>query len=877
MEASETDARLAEILADPAGADLAEVRRLAESSPAVAAALLERLASALLEAEPARAGRWLTEAAALWAGAGGDPRRAARSLRTAITVAPEDDEALTRLIHLYCDNGKHRSLARILERRAEALAERGAPDPAAARRVADAFTALGHLLREEPLASPVEAIAAYSRAIATGAASAEPFRAARALYVNAGQLADALPLFAQERAQCAEAAQRIDRYREEVTVRKLAGDGPGASELLRRARLDEPEAGLEGDLARSILDRLDAGERVPAGECAEGAEVFAAQATEASWLAAERCFAGAGRWEDAAWAAERREDFGRALALLAHAAPEDADARLRLALRAVHLHAHGLRDERLAQARCEALLPELRPGLDAAAIERLLGEGRGEAGTAASVAARLEEAALRAGDHAALKIAFELGARALAGAARAAELVRQADALIGLGALPSLAVRRAEGGLDGLPPAEAAPLLDRLARLLPAEDAVDPYDRWLAGVAAGGDLVPALEIALPPALDRCPAPRLGSFLEALVARAAPPAALDAIEAIVAAGDGRRGDPALTTALAAALSRAEPPARPGAPTRSALLRRAARLARRLGDADQAFEWLGDALFARLEVALAELAGPLQGHAAELRRVEGELRALAEREALAARPPTARPPAAPPPTARPPAARPPAAPPPAARPPTARPPPPPRLPTLSLELRDPFPSPPTGRPSEPAPSRRSSGEELIADLFLVMHRLDFCKDSLEGAAFVLELCATELGSCGGMVHLYDIDRREFVIVRAAGPGAASLRGLRTADGEPLVDEVMRTRGALLARESDPRVVGRRWEILRASAPAPLTAVACARVAQAGRYLGLIELASVAAGGFAAGDEHALAYVAERFTALVAERGVLFGDEG
>ncbi len=176
-------------------------------------------------------------------------------------------------------------------------------------------------------------------------------------------------------------------------------------------------------------------------------------------------------------------------------------------------------------------------------------------------------------------------------------------------------------------------------------------------------------------------------------------------------------------------------------------------------------------------------------------------------------------------------------------------------------------------------RATGEELISDLFESVHALDFCKDSVEAAAFTLKLAMEKLASDTGAVHLYDIDRREFVVVQAEGPGAEALRGLRTPDTDALAAEAMRRRGAFIvaASSGDPLAAGRRWEALAAAAGRPVGSIACARAAQAGRFLGLVELANLAgSGAFEAGDEHALTYISERFAEIVAARGVLFGDD-
>jgi hypothetical protein len=904
MDAPDADPLVAEIMANPHTEEaLAQLQRLGVSNPIEGAAVLERLAATAAPRQPAHASRWLTEAAALWAGAAGDPKRAAWALRAAIELSPGDDRALARLTQLYRENGKHRVLARILERRADALAEQAGRDPEALRRAALAFTSLAHLLRDEPLESPAEATA-----------------------------------------------------------------------MLRRAhRLDPAAPGLADELARAVLGRVGGDEPVPADECGEAAEIFAAAGertgNEEAWRAAERCFAAAERWEDASWAAERRGAYPEALALLEHAAQGAPEDRVRVGLREARLLAVGMGDVRRAGARYASLLDELPPGCDAATLERLIRADRGGAASAVDVAGKLEAAALEASDLRALKLAFELSARALSGVARAVELVRQAEVLTGLGAEPPLALRHAEAGLHGLGFASAVPLLQRLSALGAPDDAIDLHERHLARVAAA-DRAAAVELAAGVAVKRGTVERLKRFFEAASVLCTDAASLDALEKAAASGDQKRGGTVLRGLLASALAQAEPAARDGGRARVLLLRRAARIARRdLGDPDLAFEWLGDALFARLEAALEDARSPREGQApprgassAPPPRPEPEAKSAKPAEAPAAlpaaAPPAAAPPAAaplvempasllqtdsdlppvvvpiarqpnrppmvpPPPIAREPN-RPPTVPPPPPiarelkRPPTIPPPPPAAPPSVRAPSRPspppvpsstraptrppppPAPPPPaapppssrvvaappwspptTSPPPEPAAKRRLSGEELITDLFLSMHPLDFCKDALEGATFTLKLAMEKLASAVGLVHLYDIDRREFVVVRAAGPGAAALRGLRTGDAEPLVTEIMRTRGALVIRDaaSDPRASGQRWEALRGAFDPPrvVASVACARLALGGRFLGMVELANLAGtGAFVEGDEHALAYIAERFTEFVADHGVLLGEE-
>jgi hypothetical protein len=1103
----------AELLANPEGErPLAELRRLAAQSPAEGATLMEYLAQATADADPVRACRWLTVAAAVWSDAAGDAKRAARALRAAIDVCPTDEDALVQLTRLYRDNGKHRPLARLLERRAESLLEEAGDDPSALARAAEAFTALGHLLRDPPLDSPTEAIAAYNCAIATNAAGLDTFRAARELYLEAEQSADALPLFALEREHCEDPDQLATLYREEAHARRLAGDAAGATAVLRLAHKLAPDApGLAEDLWRSVSDRIAAGETVLPEERAEAADILA------------------------------------------------------------------------------------------------------------GAAARMEAKALPEHDLPNLKLAFALATRALTGAPRAAELVRQAEVLVGLGAERPLALRHAEPSLAGLTPEEVAPLLQRLEAVAGPDEAVELHQRAVERAQSPETRVPAVEAAVRAAVKRGGPERIQQLFESIVVHCADEPSLSALEKAASDADKTRGGTVVRGLLAAALAAAEPVVVDGGRARAALLRRAARIARRhLGDPDQAFEWLGDALFARLEGALEDALEPLQEHVEALRksqpvgqdgghpRAPGQgsppsrpappllhtpsvppppppvpkiqvvaargqklpppslpvprlvIKGPAPLEPSKPRPPTPEPPAPPPPlTARvevpaapiapaeppapapiarvdapppppappvpiaraeapsplppaptptppsirfdapplpapaPPAPPPPPAPPvraeapappppapappvppvraeaPSPPPPPPPPPTPPRpatLPPGSMARPDPgvgrttpappvpppppltplpppagraetyaarlgtmppappvpgrpatMPPPPppvpqrpvlTGRPPTippptgtplpppvghapvapppeppapppppppppvqaappspplvqaphppvqaappppppPAPSapsltqkpllrsassrrkvtlqplgpgeaprapvastpgefpkpavqpvgevrdpfapapappapQRTSGDELIADLFQDMHELDFCADSMEGAIFTLALAMEKLGTGAGMVHLYDIDQREFVVVHAAGPGASILRGLRTADTDPLAADALRTRGAVLIADAsaDTRTSGQRWAALRNAMGQPIASVASARVALAGRFLGLIELVHAAGGSvFEAGDEHALSYIAERFTEFVAAHGVMLGDD-
>jgi hypothetical protein len=196
-----------------------------------------------------------------------------------------------------------------------------------------------------------------------------------------------------------------------------------------------------------------------------------------------------------------------------------------------------------------------------------------------------------------------------------------------------------------------------------------------------------------------------------------------------------------------------------------------------------------------------------------------------------------------------------------------------PVTPLPLITPAAATRTSAPSSPAV--RLSGVELIADLFECMHDLHFLSDALAGADFVIALMLDKLPSAAALVHFYDIDAREFVVVRAVGAGAAKVMQIRTNEKEPLIAEAMRKRRAVVIGDAagDPRAQNGRWALV---GDPPRTLV-CAPVEQGGRFLGLLEIANPLDGQpFHEGDGHAITYIGEQFAEFLAARGVILDPE-
>ncbi|KYF52013.1 hypothetical protein BE08_06635, partial [Sorangium cellulosum] len=160
-------------------------------------------------------------------------------------------------------------------------------------------------------------------------------------------------------------------------------------------------------------------------------------------------------------------------------------------------------------------------------------------------------------------------------------------------------------------------------------------------------------------------------------------------------------------------------------------------------------------------------------------------------------------------------------------------------------------------------------LIAELFEACSDLDFLQDTLAGADFILALTVEKIPCAIGLVSLFDINRREFVVVRQHGGKSALLA--RLSERAPLALAAMRSRRAVVVPDaaSDERVTDDRWK----ATGVELRSVVCAPVEIAGRYLGLLEIANPLDGKpFSESDGNALTYIGQQFAEFVGARGVV-----
>ena len=172
--------------------------------------------------------------------------------------------------------------------------------------------------------------------------------------------------------------------------------------------------------------------------------------------------------------------------------------------------------------------------------------------------------------------------------------------------------------------------------------------------------------------------------------------------------------------------------------------------------------------------------------------------------------------------------------------------------------------------PQPRTRMRGEDLIAELFESMHDLHFLGDAIEGGDFCLNLAMERIPSQAGLVHLYDINQREFLVTSTRGSMAKSLLLRRHSEGDAVLSAAMGKRRALVvidAAQSEAAGLDRYVGL------GGVRSLMVAPVMQSGRFLGAIELMNPLDGQpYTEGEGNALTYIAEQFAEFVASRGVV-----
>ena len=157
----------------------------------------------------------------------------------------------------------------------------------------------------------------------------------------------------------------------------------------------------------------------------------------------------------------------------------------------------------------------------------------------------------------------------------------------------------------------------------------------------------------------------------------------------------------------------------------------------------------------------------------------------------------------------------------------------------------------------PMGRVHGEDLIADLFESMHDLHFARDAVEGGDFCLALAMEKLASLIGIVQLYDINRREFLVTNTRGAGTSALLLRRFPETDALLAAAMQKRSAVVIEDASQSeaATNERYVVIGGA-----RSLIVAPVMLSGRFLGAIELLNPADGKpFTESDGNAVTYIA------------------
>lgn len=166
------------------------------------------------------------------------------------------------------------------------------------------------------------------------------------------------------------------------------------------------------------------------------------------------------------------------------------------------------------------------------------------------------------------------------------------------------------------------------------------------------------------------------------------------------------------------------------------------------------------------------------------------------------------------------------------------------------------------------RRRIGEDLIGELFELMHELHFARDIAQGSDFVLNVLEEIIPSEISLIHVFDINTRNFVVVRARGPGTEKVMMRATPDSDSQIVELMRRDRALAHRPNGQSEHGC-WGLLGNG----VSEVLSGAVRQGGRYLGLVELANPLGGTpFHESEINAFDYICAQFADFVASRPIV-----
>lgn len=173
----------------------------------------------------------------------------------------------------------------------------------------------------------------------------------------------------------------------------------------------------------------------------------------------------------------------------------------------------------------------------------------------------------------------------------------------------------------------------------------------------------------------------------------------------------------------------------------------------------------------------------------------------------------------------------------------------------------------------PTERPLGERLLGELFEALHEVHFSPGVHAAASFVAGLVAEKTRARIALVHLYDINRGEFVVASAVGDHREALHEWATPESDPVLAEALRCGEAIHIAQpcQDERMRLDRWRLIE-----PKNSVICAPAMVERRYLGALEVVDPLEGSdFTEADRNAMTYVADVFGKFLSRRGLCLSE--
>lgn len=241
------------------------------------------------------------------------------------------------------------------------------------------------------------------------------------------------------------------------------------------------------------------------------------------------------------------------------------------------------------------------------------------------LASELERIAVKLKDLDTLGLAHDLLVQDMSGAARAEEMVRQAEVLATAGVEPIEAIQHGEQALTSVTPDEVEPLIERLTKLAQDSDQIiDLYERQVTRCKSPPDRLRALGRAAQVAAERGSIDRARTFFDIALGGTVQEETMALLEEIARETDDKGGTQQLRKTLAEAFASGGQGSKDGGRTRSMLLRRAAQLAfTELKDKDLAFQWLAESIITHVDDEGLDELERVAAEVGELKRGEAVL--------------------------------------------------------------------------------------------------------------------------------------------------------------------------------------------------------------------------------------------------------------